>query len=98
MKKKSSISTADVTLDDGTVLTETDFERMAAEVEASTPDVARLQARRAGRPSLGGGPSPVLQIRLDAATRRLLDTRAAHDRQTPSAVARDAIKAWLNAS
>ena len=56
MKKQISISTADVTLDDGTVLTETDFARMAAEVEVSTPDMTRLQERRAVRPSLGGGP------------------------------------------
>ena len=52
--------------------------------------------RGVGRPSLGGdGPSDVVQVRLDEQLRRQLAARAVRENTTPSAVVRDAIKAWL---
>lgn len=99
MNDKPTVTTADVTLSNGEVLTETDFERMAQEAETTLPDIERLKSRRrAGRPPLGSGTSSVIQIRLDEQTRQELDERAAHDQTTPSKVVRDALRAWLSAS
>lgn len=88
-----------VTTRSGEVLTDADFERLADEAEATTYDVeAILARRRVGRPPLGDTPSRVLQVRLDEETRRKLDEHAETNKTTPSSVARDAIRAWLNAS
>ena len=68
MKPKSRISTEDVKLPSGQVLTEADFDRMALEAENATFDIDELRltaTRRIGRPPLGKGNSSVLQIRLD---------------------------------
>jgi hypothetical protein len=102
MKEPTRISTDDVTLSTGEVRTEADFEKMALDAEAmefDLEDLGRNALRRSGRPSLGGdGPSDVVKVRLDETTRTALIERAAHEHRTPSAVARDAIKAWLEAS
>jgi hypothetical protein len=93
--------TRDIILKSGKVLTEADFERMAEETETAEFDLDRLEAkviRRGGRPPIGDGPSAVLQVRLDEATRTQLAERAAREQATPSSIARDAIRAWLNAS
>ena len=96
MNNELRVSTGDKTLSDGTVRTEADYERMALEVEAALPDMARLKARRrSGRPALGDGESPVLQVRLDRETQTQLAALAELDRTTPSAVARDAIRTYL---
>ena len=96
MNNELRISTGDKILSDGTVRTEADYERMALEVETTLPDMERLKARRkSGRPALGDGESPVLQVRLDRETQTQLAELAEHDHTTPSAVARDAIKAFL---
>ena len=87
-----------ITMANGEVLTDADFERMAREVETADIDVERLLQRaldRGGRPSLGEGISPVLQVRLDRETQTQLVELAEADHTTPSAVARDAIKAFL---
>lgn len=99
MHDKPTVTTADVTLSNGEVLTETDFERMALEAETMLPDIERLEGRRrAGRPPLGRGTSSVIQIRLDEQTRQELDKRAPHDQTTPSKIVRDALRAWLSPS
>ncbi len=46
---------------------------MALEAETTEPDFEAIAARsKGGRPGLGEGVSPVLQIRLDAQTRKNL--------------------------
>ena len=99
---KYRITDEPVTMANGDVLTEADFERMADEVEHATPDYDAIFARaraKGGRPSLGqSGPSGVLQVRLDDETRQRLTQRAEQNHTTPSSIARDAIRAWLNAS
>jgi hypothetical protein len=90
-----------VTLPSGEVLTDADFDKMAIAAETAEYDIERLvesSDRRGGRPSLGVGPSSVLQIRLDAETRARLSERAAKDHRTPSSIAREAIDVWLNAA
>ena len=99
MKDGNRISTEDVVLPDGSILTEADFERMALEAETTLPDMERLKARRrVGRPAFGEGLSPVFQVCLDEQTRRQLTDRAERDHRTPSEIAREAIQAWLAAS
>ena len=99
MNNELQISTGEKILSDGTVLTEADYERMASEVETTLPDMERLKVRRrAGRPPLGDGESPILSVRLDAETRARLDERALREHSTPSLLVRDAIKAFLEAS
>ena len=64
---------------DGRVRTEADFERMAIEAESTEPDHEAIAARaraKGGRPSLGEGISPVLQVRLDEQLRQQLNDRA----------------------
>ena len=95
---KFRVTSDDVTTSNGEVLTETDFERMADEVEHAEIDVERLldrQRRGVGRPALGEGVSPVLQVRLDARTHQQLAERAKRDHTTASNIARDAIQAFL---
>ena len=92
------VTSEDVTTSTDEVLTEADFERMADEAEQAEIDVERLldrQRRGVGRPALGEGVSPVLQVRLDEQTRQLLAERAKRDHTTASSIARDAIQAFL---
>lgn len=101
MKNPTRISTENVTLSTGEVRTEADFERMALEAETAEIDVERLLTRarvNSGRPSLGEGISPVLQVRLDDQTRQQLADRAANEDTTPPAVIRAALHAFLASS
>ena len=95
---KFRVTNEDVTTPNGEVLTEADFERMADEAERTEPDYEQIAARaraKGGRPSLGDGVSPVLQVRLDEQLRQKLTERAKRDHTTPSSIARDAIQAFL---
>lgn len=95
---KFRVTSEDVTMPNGEILTEADFERMADEAEHTEPDYDAVFARaraKGGRPSLGEGVSPVLQVRLDEQTRQQLAERAKRDHTTPSSIARDAIQAFL---
>ena len=95
---KFKVTSEDVTMPNGEILTEADFERMADEAEHTEPDYDAVFARaraKGGRPSLGEGVSPVLQVRLDEQTRQQLAERAKRDHTTPSSIARDAIQAFL---
>ena len=95
---KFRVTSEDVTMPDGEVLTESDFERMALEVETAEIDVERLldrQRRGVGRPALGEGVSPVLQIRIDEQTRQQLVERAKREHKTPSNLAREVLQAFL---
>jgi hypothetical protein len=95
---KLRVTSEDVTMPNGEILTEADFERMADEAEHTEPDFDAVFARaraKGGRPSLGEGISPVLQVRLDEQTRQQLAERAKRDHTTPSSIARDAIQAFL---
>jgi hypothetical protein len=93
-----TVSDEPMTMANGEVLTEADFERMADEAEHAEIDVERLldRARRGvGRPSLGEGMSPIAHIRFDETTRRRLAEAAEADHTTPSAIVREAVQAWL---
>ena len=101
MKDGHRIETEDVTLPDGSVRTEADYERMSLEAQTMEIDLNKLRRTgkfRMGRPPLGDGPSSVIQVRVDDELRALLTQRAEHDHSTPSAIVRDALKAFLEAS
>ena len=81
---KYQISTGPVITANGDVLTETDYERMAPEAETAEIDVERLLTRarvKSGRPSLGEGISPVLQVR--SMTRRASNWPSGRRTRTP---------------
>jgi Ribbon-helix-helix protein, copG family len=99
--KEERIETADVTLPDGTIRAEADYERMALEAETMEFDVEKLRRTgkfRMGRPPLGDGPSSVIQVRVDDELRDLLKQRAENEHSTTSAIVRDVLKAFLQAS
>jgi uncharacterized protein (DUF4415 family) len=100
MKKptKPHVTRNDAVMPGGKVLTEADFEAMATAAETTEPDYEAIAARaraKGGRPSLGEGVSPVLQVRLDASLRQQLVERAKREHTTPSSIAREAIQAFL---
>lgn len=95
---KFRVSSDSVTTPNGEVLTEADFERMADEAEHTEPDYDAVFARaraKGGRPSLGDGVSPVLQIRIDEQMRQQLADRAKREHTTPSSLAREVLQAFL---
>ena len=95
---KFRVTSEDVTMPNGEVLTEADFERMANEAEHTEPDYDAIFARaraKGGRPSLGEGISPVLQIRMDEQMRKQLAERAKQEHKTPSSLAREVLQAFL---
>ena len=95
---KFKVTNENVTMPNGEVLTEADFERMADEAEHTEPDYDAVFARaraKGGRPSLGEGVSPVLQIRIDEQMRQQLAERAKREHTTPSSLAREVLQAFL---
>ena len=65
MREGNRIEIADVTMPDGTIRTEADYERMALAAETMEIDVDKLRRPgkfRIGRPPLGDGPSSVIQV------------------------------------
>jgi hypothetical protein len=92
------IAAGETTMANGDILTDSDFDALAIEAETTDIDVERRldrQQRGVGRPALGTGISPVLQVRLDEQLRLQLNERAERDHTTPSRIARDAIQAFL---
>ena len=95
---KFRVTSEDVTMPNGEILTEADFERMADEAETTEPDYDAIFARaraKGGRPALGEGVSPVLQIRIDEQMRQKLAERAKQEHKTPSSLAREVLQAFL---
>jgi hypothetical protein len=84
------------TLKDGTPVTDATVEALADEAERGY-DVKQLR-RRAGRPSLGGGPASVESVRLDPELKRDLLLRAAAEGVSVSEVIRRALRDYVQAS
>lgn len=80
----------------GRVLTDTDLDRLAAEVESTDFDVAALKARRRGRPAMGAGPAEVVPVRIDPELRAAIDARAEADHTTTSEIIREALRRYLD--
>jgi hypothetical protein len=58
-------------------------------------DVDETLRRRGGRPPLGNGPAAVESVRLEPELRDALRARAEHDRESPSALIRKALRQYL---
>jgi hypothetical protein len=69
-------------------------EELAAKAERGY-DVDEIHRRRGGRPPIGSGPASVESVRLDPELRRALAERAAHDKESTSAVIRKALRSYL---
>jgi hypothetical protein len=78
----------------GTPITDELVAELAARAEDGY-DVDETLRRRGGRPSLGSGPAAVESVRLEPELRDALRARAEHDRETPSAVLRRALRQYL---
>jgi hypothetical protein len=78
----------------GTVLTREIEEAIADEAEAGY-DLRSAEAKRVGRPSLGHGVSPRLDLRVEPELAQALHERAEEEHRSVSAVARDALRHYL---
>ena len=74
--------------------TETQLDQWADEAEAGF-EPHQLGRFRRGRPSLGNGPSRVVQVRLDPDLHAGLEARVASEGATASAIMREALRRYL---
>ena len=82
----------------GQPITDEMLQAFADEAEAGY-DLARLQRRNRGRPTVGEGPGIVVPVRLDAPTLAALNRRAELEGlANRSEAIRAAITAWANAA
>lgn len=79
----------------GAVLTDTDIDAIADEVEHADYDVEELLTRRRGRPAMGSGPASVVPVRIDPDLKAAIDARAAADHSSTSEVIREALRRFL---
>jgi hypothetical protein len=79
----------------GTVMTESDLDAIADEVERADYDVDVLVERGRGRPAMGSGPASVVPVRIDPELKAAIDARAAADHSTTSEVIREALRRFL---
>jgi hypothetical protein len=78
----------------GELITDELVQKLAEKAEAGY-DVEEILRRRGGRPPLGSGPASVESVRLEPELRDALVERARRDDETPSAVIRKALRAYL---
>lgn len=78
----------------GAALTPKVEEALADEAEAGY-DLEVATPRRVGRPSLGRGVSPRLDLRIEPDLAEALHERAEEEHRSISAVARDALRRYL---
>jgi len=80
----------------GRVLTDTDLDAIADEVEHTDYDVEQLKSRRRGRPLLGSGPAEVVPVRLDPELKSAVDARAKAEHLSTSEIIRQALRRYLD--
>ena len=79
----------------GKVLTDSDVEALADEVEGDY-DVETLRTRRRGRPSMGSAAADVVPVRLDPELKEAVESRAEREQTTTSEIIREALRKFLN--
>jgi predicted transcriptional regulator len=77
---------------DGRPITEAEVQAWADEAEAG---YSAAELKRRGRPRLGPGASTVLPVRITPDIDAALSERASETHQSRSAIARDALRAYL---
>lgn len=80
----------------GTVLTQTEIDAIADEVENTDYDVGVLLERKRGRPAMGSAPAAVVPVRIDPELKALIDARVAADDSSTSEVIREALRHFLD--
>ena len=80
----------------GTVLTQTEIDAIADEVENTDYDVGVLLERKRGRPTMGSAPAAVVPVRIDPELKALIDARVAADDSSTSEVIREALRRFLD--
>lgn len=75
--------------------TEEQLQAWADEAEAGYEDHELTVVYRRGRPSLGDGPSRVVQVRLDPELYSDLETRIESEGATASTIMREALRRYL---
>lgn len=80
----------------GRVLTDTEIDAIADEVETTEYDIDALKTRRRGRPPMGSGPAEVVPVRIDPELRAAVEARAEADHTTTSDVIREALRRFLD--
>ena len=79
----------------GIPLTAADIEKLADEAERGYP-LDRLRPVRPGRPSLGQGTSPAIQVRLDPRAYKALQEHIAETGLNTSTIVREALAQYLS--
>jgi predicted DNA-binding protein len=79
----------------GKVLTDSDIEALADEVEGDY-DVDALKTRRRGRPSMGSAAAEVVPVRLDPELKEAVESRAEREQTTTSEIIREALRKFLD--
>ena len=79
----------------GVALTEADLDRLADEAERGYP-LDRLRPVGPGRPSLGQGTSPVIQVRLDPRAYKALQAHIVETGLNTSTIVREALARYLS--
>lgn len=80
----------------GRVLTDTDLDAIANEVESTDYDVEALKNRRRGRPAMGSGPADVVPVRIDPELKAAIESRAEADHTSTSEIIRTALRELLD--
>ena len=80
----------------GRVLSDSDLDALAAEVESTEYDIEALKARRRGRPPLGSGPADVVPVRIDPELRERMLQAAEASGTTTSDIIRKALRYYLD--
>jgi hypothetical protein len=81
----------------GKPITDELVEKLADNAEAGY-DIDETLRRRGGRPPIGSSAATVESVRLDPELRQALTERAERDHETTSAVIRQALREYLQAS
>jgi hypothetical protein len=79
----------------GKVLTDTDIDALADEVEGEY-GVDALKTRRRGRPSMGSAAADVVPVRLDPELKEAVESRAEREQTTTSEIIREALRKFLD--
>lgn len=80
----------------GRTLSDSELDRLAAEVEEAEYDVDALKTRRRGRPPMGSAPADVVPVRIDPELKAAIEARAEADHTTTSDIIREAIRRFLD--